>query len=307
MKSNQPGGQKFDSISALHRALGLAKPMHPLVSLVDYADITTPEKDLPKRLLLGFYKISYKRKLSAKIPYGQGHYDFDEGGISFVSPNQLIAAADDEQDYSGFTLLFHADFLRGHALAKRIHEYGFFSYSAHEALHLSEKEKTTLTEVFYHIMQELSGNIDDFSQDLIISYIEVLLNYSNRFYKRQFITHKVINHDILTRVEQILNTYFAEEKMLQEGLLTVNNLAAQVNLSPRYLSDLLRSLTGKSTQQYIQDKVIEKAKEYLTSGDLTVAEIAYRLGFEHPQSLNKIFKRKTNQTPIEFKQRFYTN
>jgi AraC-like DNA-binding protein len=307
MKKEERLPQKFDSISGLHRALGLPKPLHPLVSLVNYADITTPEAELPTLLLLNFYKISYKINLQGKIKYGQQYYDFEEGGISFLSPNQIIAAAEDEKDYSGYTLLIHPDFLRNYPLAKSINNYGFFSYSANEALYLSEKEKTTISEVFEHILQELNSRIDDFSQDVIISHIEVLLNYSNRFYKRQFITRKAANHDILTQLEDILNQYFNNEKTLTKGLPTVSYLAEELNLSTRYLSDMLRNLTGQNTQQHIHEKMIEKAKEFLASDKLTVAEVAYHLGFEHPQSFNKIFKKKTNQTPVAFKQSFYKN
>ncbi len=307
MKKEERLPQKFDSISGLHRALGLPKPLHPLVSLVNYADITTPEAELPTILLFNFYKISYKINLQGKIKYGQQYYDFEEGGISFLSPNQIIAAAEDEKDYSGYTLLIHPDFLRNYPLAKSINNYGFFSYSANEALYLSEKEKTTISEVFEHILQELNSRIDDFSQDVIISHIEVLLNYSNRFYKRQFITRKAANHNILSQLEDILNQYFNNEKTLTKGLPTVSYLAEELNLSPRYLSDMLRSLTGQNTQQHIHEKMIEKAKEFLASDKLTVAEVAYHLGFEHPQSFNKIFKKKTNQTPVAFKQSFYKN
>lgn len=307
MKKHDRQPRKFDSISELHRALGLPKPLHPLVSLVNYAHITTPEAELPSMLLLNFYKISYKINLQGKIKYGQHHYDFEEGGISFLSPNQLIAATEDEKDYSGYTLLIHPDFLRNYPLAKNISNYGFFSYSANEALYLSEKEKITISEVFEHILQELNSRIDDFSQDVIISHIEVLLNYSNRFYKRQFITRKAANHDLLTQLEDILNQYFNDEKTLIKGLPTVSYLAEALNLSPRYLSDMLRALTGQNTQQHIHEKMIEKAKEFLASDHLTVAEVAYHLGFEHPQSFNKIFKKKTNQTPVAFKQSFYKN
>lgn len=299
--------QKFSSITALHRALGLPRPLHPLVSLVNYAHITTPEQELPKFLLLDFYKISYKTNLQGKIKYGQHHYDFEEGGISFIAPNQLIAAAEEEKDYSGYTLLIHPDFFRNYPLAKKIHHYGFFAYAAHEALYLSDKERTTISEVFEHILQELNGSIDDFSQDVIIAYIEVLLNYSNRFYKRQFITRKAVNHDILTQVETLLHEYFNDEKALMTGLPTVEFLAAQLHLSPRYLSDVLRSLTGQNTQQHIHEKLIEKAKEYLASHNLTVAEVAYQLGFEHPQSFNRIFKKKTNFTPVAFRESFREN
>lgn len=299
--------QKFTSITELQRALGLPKPLHPLVSLVNYADIKTPEEELPKTMLLDFYKISFKFNLEGKIKYGQHYYDFDEGGISFIAPNQVIAAKEDEKDYSGYTLLFHSDFLQGSCMSKNIKKYGFFSYSANEALYLSAKEKQIISEVFEHILQELNGSIDDFSQDVILSHIEVLLNYSNRFYKRQFITRKAVNHDVLTKLEEILDNYFNKENTLVQGLPTVNYLADKLHLSPRYLSDLLRSLTGQNTQQHIHEKIIEKAKEYLSAEHLTVAEVAYQLGFEHPQSFTKVFKKKTNLTPIEFKQNFQKN
>jgi AraC-like DNA-binding protein len=155
-----------------------------------------------------------------------------------------------------------------------------------------------------NIDEELNTSIDEISQDVLVSYLEVLLNYSNRFYKRQFITRKTINHDILTSIEQLLDKYFASEESLNKGLPTVEYLASQVNLSPRYLSDMLRSLTGQSTQQHIHDKLIEKAKDYISTTNLSVAEIAYQLGFERPQSFNKLFKTKTNQSPLEFRASF---
>ncbi|MBS1636967.1 MAG: helix-turn-helix transcriptional regulator [Bacteroidetes bacterium] len=295
--------QKFNSISELHKALGFPKPLHPLVSLVNYADIKTPSNELPKALLLNFYKISYKKSLTGKIKYGQNYYDFDEGGLSFISPNQVIQSAEDDKDYSGFTLLFHPDFIYNYPLGTKIKTFGFFSYSANEALFLSDKEKETIFSVFENIKDELNNNMDDFSQDLVVSYIEVLLNYSNRFYKRQFITRKMVTNDLLTRMEQVLNSYF-QEKSLNKGLPEVEYLAGQLNVSPRYLSDMLRSLTGQNAQQHIHNKLIEKAKEYLTSSNLSVSEIAYVLGFEQSQSFSKLFKKKTNLTPTEFKNSF---
>ena len=307
MKNKEAITQKFNSISELHRALDLPKPLHPLVSLVDYGKIKTEAGELPKAMILNFYKISFKKNLQGKIKYGQHYYDFDEGGISFIAPGQLITAAEGEKDYSGYTLLFHPDFLRNYSLAKLIKNYGFFSYSANEALYLSEKERITITEVFHHILQELDGTIDDFSQDVMISHIEVLLNYSNRFYNRQFITRKAANYDILTKLEGLLDDYFRRESAVTRGLPTVQYLAAELHLSPRYLSDLLRSVTGQNTQQHIHDKVIERAKEYLTAENLAVSEVAYQLGFEHPQSFNRLFKKKTSLTPNEFKQSFRNN
>lgn len=304
MKTSENTPQKYNSISDLHRALGFPKPLHPLISLVNYAEIKVPAHELPKALLLNFYKISYKFHFTGKIRYGQHYYDFDEGGISFVSPNQVIAAGENEKDYSGYTLLIHPDFIRNYPLATKIKQYGFFSYSANEALFLSDKEKQVILSIFENINNELHNTIDDFSQDVVLSLIEVLLNYSNRFYKRQFITRKAVNHDLITQMEHLLNEYFDKQQSLTKGLPTVEYLANQLHLSPRYLSDMLRSLTGHNAQQHIHEKLIEKAKEYLTTTELTVAEIAYQLGFEHPQSFNKIFKKKTDTTPLEFKQSF---
>ena len=233
--------------------------------------------------------------------------DFDEGGLSFTAPNQIISSVEEEKDYSGYTLLIHPDFLRGYPLATKIKTFGFFSYAVNEALFLSDKEKQVIFSILDNVKEELNSRIDDFSQDVVISHIEVLLNYSNRFYKRQFLTRKAVNNDLLTEMESLLSQYFEHKITLDKGLPTVEYLAGQLKLSPRYLSDMLRSITGQNAQQHIHEKLIEKAKDYLTTTSLSVAEIAYHLGFEHPQSLNKLFKKKTNQTPVQFKQSFHNN
>ena len=294
----------FNSISELHQALGLPRPLHPLVSLVDYSNIQADTEELEKGMIFNFYKVSYKKNFKGKVKYGQHYYDFDEGGLSFIAPNQLITAIDNEADYGGYTLLFHPDFIRNHPLGKQIKNYGFFSYSVSEALYLSEKEKNVIIGLFKNIEMELESAIDHFSQDVMISQIELLLNYSKRYYSRQFITRKIVNNNVLTKVEEWLSTYFDTEKSLVEGLPTVQQLADQLNVTPHYLSDMLLTLTGQNTQQHIHNKLIEKAKELLSTSSLSVAEIAYALGFEHPQSFNKIFKRKTKLSPVEFRQTF---
>lgn len=304
MKRATPVPYKIDDITTLHRLLGLPSPMHPLVSLIDNTKIAAAVEELPKSFLLNFYKISYKKLPKGRIGYGQGYYDFDEGGLVFTAPHQIISIMENETELYGVTLLIHPDFIRNHALGKDIKKYGFFAYEANEALHLSEKERTTILEVLEHINRELNNPIDDFSQDVLLSYIEVLLNFSNRFYKRQFITRKAVNSDLLSAMEQLLNNYFDDEKALHQGLPTVEYLAAQLHLSPRYLSDMLRSLTGQNAQQHIHEKLIEKAKEKLSTSDLSVSEIAYELGFEHPQSFSKLFKIKTKLSPLEFRQGF---
>jgi AraC family transcriptional activator of pobA len=194
--------------------------------------------------------------------------------------------------------------LLGYPLAKKIKQYGFFSYSANEALHLSEKEKDTILGIFKIIDDELNSRIDDFSQDVIISQIELLLNYANRFYKRQFITRKATSHNLLQQLEEILDDYFNNERSLSEGIPSVHYLAEKLNISPSYLSDMLRSLTGQNAQQHIHSKLIEKAKEKLSTTSLSVSEVAYQLGFEHSQSFSKLFKTKTNLSPLEFRKAF---
>jgi len=201
-------------------------------------------------------------------------------------------------------LLIHPDFLLSYALAKKIRQYGFFSYSANEALHLADHEKETIMSIFKIIDDELKSRIDDFSHDVMISQIELLLNYCNRFYKRQFITRKAVNNDLLQKMEEFLDDYFNNEKSLIKGLPTVQDLAEQLTISPSYLSDMLRSLTGQNAQQHIHNKLIEKAKEKLSTTGLSVSEIAYELGFEHSQSFSKLFKSKTSLTPLKFRESF---
>ena len=304
MKKEESVPHKFESLSDLHKVLGLPKPLHPMISLVENKDNKINLTKLPGSFVHSFYKISLKNNLTGKIKYGQGYYDFDEGGLLFKAPNQVSANGEINQDHTGFTVLFHPDFLAGYPLAKKIKQCGFFSYSVNEALHLSDKEKATIISVFKNMEEELNGTIDDFSQDVVISQIELLLNYSNRFYKRQFITRKAINSNLLEKLEEILEDHFNDDKSLKEGTPTVHFLADKLNISSSYLSDMLRSLTGENTQQHIHNKLIEKAKEKLSTTDLTVAEIAYELGFEHQSSFNKLFKSKTNLSPLEFRQSF---
>lgn len=296
--------QRIDSISALHKLLGLPKPLHPLVSLIRNCDVKTVKETFPASLLLHFYKISYMENIRGKVKYGQGHYDFEEGGMVFVAPDQVLTAPDDADEYDGFNLFVHPDFFQTYPLAAKIKKYHFFSYATNEALHLSEKEKKTILSVFTIIGDELAERIDDFSQDVVVAQIELLLHYSNRFYKRQFNTRKTVNHDILSKLEVILDAWFDDDSAIVNGLPTVQYLSDQLHLSPHYLSDLLRSLTGMNTQQHIHQKLIEKAKTALSTSNLSIAEIAYNLGFGYPQSFNKFFKSKTNTSPLAFRQSF---
>lgn len=294
----------FNSISALHRALGLPKPLHPLISLVDYSNIKAETTELEKGMIFNFYKVSYKQHFTGKVKYGQNEYDFDEGGLSFVAPHQLIAATDKDGDYSGYTLLFHPDLIAQFPLGKNIQRYNFFSYSVAEALYLSEKEKNVIIGIFKNIAMELESAIDQHSQEVLVSQIELLLNYSKRYYSRQFITRQAASNELLINLEALLSSYFDTGKTLTTGLPTVQQLADQLHVTPHYLGDMLRTLTGQNTRQHIHNKLIEKAKQMLSGTTLSVAEIAFTLGFEHPQSFNKIFKRKTSLSPLEFRQSF---
>lgn len=303
MKSKNEPPRKFESLSEFHRVFGLPKPLHPMISFINLEDIKIQTDELGDNFILDFYKISYKNNLCGQAKYGQNYYDFGEGGLVFTAPNQLFESPPEEAT-SGYMLLIHSDFMLSYPLGKRIKKFGFFSYAANEALHLSEKEKNTIFSVFESIDDELKSRIDESSQDVIISQIELLLNYSNRFYKRQFITRKAVNNSLLQNLDELLENYFSGETSLQKGIPTVQFLAENLNISPSYLSDMLRSLTGQNAQQHIHEKLISKAKELLSISSLSIAEVAYQLGFEHPQSFSKLFKSKTNYSPSQFKKSF---
>lgn len=282
---------------------GLPTPLHPMISFIAIKDINIQRHEVTDSFALNFYKIAYKTNLCSKAKYGQNYYDFGEGGLVFTAPNQLFETPDNSVKF-GYMLLIHPDFLLSYPLASKINQYGFFSYAANEALHLSDQEKMTILSVFTIIDDELKSRIDDFSHDVMISQIELLLTYCHRFYKRQFITRKAVNHDLLHKLEALLDDYFRDEKTVLQGIPTVQFLSDNLNLSPSYLSDMLRSLTGQNAQQHIHDKLIATAKEKLSTTDLSVSEIAYGLGFEHAQSFSRLFKSKTDLSPLAFRQSF---
>ncbi len=299
--------QIIQSISEKHRLVSLPEPLHPLVSVVRISDMRFSDNISWEQFSLNFYCISLKKNIAGKSRYGQQYYDYDKGVMTFVAPKQVlslpVAQTDSLNPASGYALLVHPDFFYKHPLATKIKNYGFFSYTVNEALHLSEKEEQNIAEIFGKIEEEYQ-RIDRHTQEIILSQIDLLLNYSNRFYERQFITRKAVNHDLLSKMEQLLSERFDKDGLLDSGIPSVESIANELNLTPQYLSDMLRSLTGQTAQQHIQDKVIEKAKEYLSVTSLSVAEIAYQLGFEYPQSFNKMFKKKLNISPLAFRQTF---
>lgn len=298
---------RIKTITEYHRLMGFPNPAHPLISVVNLESIAhSPDND-PVSLVFDFYSISLKRMKNIKMKYGQQQYDFDEGLMFFMAPNQVFSIEVEkgaEVKRSGWLLLVHPDFFWNTPLAKAIRKYEYFDYSVNEALFLSEKEEATVNSIIHDMQQEYLANIDKFSQDIIIAQIELLLTYAERFYNRQFITRKITNHKLLDRLDDILTDYFNNDGLAEKGLPTVHDIAEMLNVSPNYLSSMLKVLTGQSTQQHIHNKLIEKAKEKLSTTNLSVSEIAYELGFEHPQSFSKLFKTKTNLSPLEFRESF---
>lgn len=296
----------FNSISEFHKMSGLPKPDHPLVSLVDYdlVEYQTNEREIS--WVQNFYSIGLKKNIQGKFRYGQQQYDFDEGLISFVAPAQVVHLTVEKLHVkpTGLLLFIHPDFLWRTTLAKNIKHYEFFGYAVNEALFVSEKEENIISDIMQNIRREYHANIDNFSQNIIVSQIELLLNYCERFYQRQFITRKKSSHQLLEKLENILDDCFDNDHLIDKGLPTAQQIASLLNVSTNYLGSLLKSLTGQTTQQHIHNKLIEEAKKRLSTTTLSVSEIAYELGFEHPQSFSKLFKTKTNLSPLAFRQTF---
>jgi AraC family transcriptional activator of pobA len=304
MKNDTPKVVKLGSITEIHRMLDLPGPTHPLITLLDTREERINLCRLPVSYVTTLYKISFVSKLGGQFRYGQGYYDFDEGSMIFTAPNQIVGSTAIYKGNEGYSLIFHQDFLQGYPLAAKIKQYGFFSYASNEALHLSEQERTTVSSIFMIIQEELNSRIDDFSHEVVIAQIELLLSYAKRFYKRQFLTRQAGSSNLLQPLEELLNTYFKEAKPGNHGLPTVQYLAEHLNYTPNYLSDMLRSLTGLNAQQHIHEKLIERSKELLSTTTFTISEIAYQLGFEHSQSFSRLFKTKTSLSPVQFRQAF---
>lgn len=295
------------SIAQQNQLLGLTKPKHPLFSLLRFEDFPKTEIEQRTKLISDLYQIVLKKGVpcEVQVQYGQTSYDFGEGVMSFFAPKQVnIVEVGNFVPQSGWTLAIHPDFFRGYPITQKIKSYEFFDYAVNEALILSDEEQKSIENIFIQIEKEANLPIDNFSQDVIISNIDLLLTYCNRYYNRQFITRKVTNHKILVRLEKLLADYFNSDDLISKGLPTAQFVSDNLNVSASYLSRLLKTLTGQSTQQHIHDKLIDKAKEKLSTTNLSVSEIAYELGFEHSQSFSKLFKTKTKLSPLEFRQSF---
>ncbi|WP_312744021.1 helix-turn-helix domain-containing protein [Sphingobacterium multivorum] len=312
-KKSNHSVKRFNTLADVMQASGFPPPQHPLIVLLNGVDKPLQGHAPPKSHVLNYYKIAFKPDAGGELIYGHTKFDFKEGGLFFVAPQQILSAIEtDKQKETGeqsilrpqITLLIDPDFLLHYPLAQKIHQYHFFSYATNEALHLSNKEKETILSLFRNIEEELENRIDEMSHNVIIAQIELLLNYAQRFYNRQFLTRKQNYPSIAERIDQLLEDYFNSDKVLSGGVPTVNYLAEQLHMSASYLSDLLRNLTGQNTQQIIHDKMIYRAKNKLSTTTLRVSEIAFELGFEQPQSFSRLFKLKTKQSPQQYRAQF---
>lgn len=274
--------------------------LHPQVSVIDLSK-AKPMHHL--RHTFSFYVIFLKDEKNCDLIYGRQRYDYQKGSVICLAPGQVIGIEDTGEEFQpqGYALCFHLDLIRGTNLGRSIKEYTFFSYEVNEALHLSERERHTFIDCLMNIQEELQHSIDRLSKRLIANHIELLLNYCLRFYERQFITRQNANRDILTRFERFLNLYFADENAMQKGLPTVKYCAAELCLSPNYFGDLIKKETGKTALEYIQDKIIDIAKERLLLPDHSISEVAYQLGFQYPQHFTRVFKKATGMTPHEYR------
>lgn len=297
---------EFKTITQVHESLGLEKPKHPLISVMRMGkEILNVDVD-NLRYRFNLYQISLKGDCPFTISnYGRQPYDFQEGTMVFLAPNQILEFERSAYDSNtgGWTLLIHPDFIRQSDFGKHIERYSFFDYATHEALHLSFDEQQIVTDIVEKIEREYNSNIDVHSQTLMVSNIELLLNYCTRFYDRQFYTRSHASKDTIAKFEQLLKSYYQSDKVRELGVPTVQYCGEALHLSPKYLSDLLRKQTGQSTQDHIHEFVIERAKNSLLSTDMDVSEIAYELGFEYPQYFSKIFKKRTSLSPSEFRVR----
>jgi AraC-like DNA-binding protein len=278
--------------------------LHPLVGVVDFGKVDEYIEE-GTRISSDFYSIMFKNYCANQLKYGRQTYDFQDGNLICIAPKQVLTLdteIEKRDDMMGWGLFFHPDLLRGTSLGQKMKEYTFFSYETSEALHLSEKEKQILFDCVKNIEQELNENIDNHSQTLIVSNIELLLNYCSRYYGRQFITRKNNNSHTVAQVESLLKEYFAHVELKSSGLPSVKYLAEEVHLSPSYLSDLLKKETGMNAQDHIHYHLIEEAKNILLNSDKSVGEVACSLGFEYPQYFSKLFKLKTGKTPVEYRE-----
>src|ERR1035437_814807 len=292
---------KVQTISELHQIADFDKPKHPLVTIIDYSKVNVQNGPESGSFICSFYSVNFKSNCS--FVYGRQAFDHQEGTLHCTAPEQVITF-DRKKEATvteGWGLYFHPELIRNTALGKKINEYSFFSYAENEALHLSDQEKQTLLSILKQMEAEYNTNIDHYSHDLIVSNIELLLNYCKRYYGRQFITRTNQNKDIIIKFEEFISGYINSGNLKESGLPTEKYCAERMNLSTNYFSDLLKSETGKNTQEHIHYYLLEKAKNMLRNNNATINEIANELGFEYPQYFSKLFKEKTGMSPTLYR------
>jgi AraC-like DNA-binding protein len=294
---------KVDSISQIVKSMGRDDVKHPLIYVVDIKDFHMPKELLGMKFSTSFYSV-FMKDADCAINYGRNRYDFNEGVLSFFAPDQVSSFDESSQKSGtyGWGLFFHPDLIRKSQLGKLIKDYNFFSYDVHEALHLSKKEEGILNDCVDKIKFELDQNIDSHSQNLLISNIELLLNYCNRFYERQFHTRTNHNKDVVSEVTNLIHNYYKKGMQVESGTTSIKYLADKVKLSSNYLSDLMKKETGKNIKDHISEYVVDKAKTDLLNTTANISEIAYELGFNYPHYFSRLFKQKTGITPQKFRE-----
>ncbi|MGB0391650.1 MAG: helix-turn-helix domain-containing protein [Salibacteraceae bacterium] len=294
---------KIESISHLHELMGKSKPTNPLISIIDTAGLSIPEEWVGLKFTTNMYSIAMK-DASCAMDYGRNTYDFDEGVLIFTAPNQVMSTARSQEvgEVNGWMLYFHPDLIRNTSLGQAIDSYNFFSYEVHEALHLSDAEQKVLTDFVDMMKSEIAERIDNHSQKVIVSSLELLLNYSSRYYERQFNTRTAQNKDVVSQFESVLKDYYQRDQFAQVGQPSMEYFADQINLSPKYLSDLLKKETGSGIKDHLNLFLVEKAKTLLLSNNQNISEIAYKLGFNYPHYFSRLFKSKTGFTPNKYRE-----
>lgn len=298
----------IQSISQLHAAVGFEKPTHPLISIINVGEWEISDDWLGQRIKTDLYSIALK-DASCAMDYGRHTYDFNEGVLIFTAPNQVVGIQKEQQkgEISGWMIFFHPDLIRNTPLGKRIEDYGFFDYAVHEALHLSDAEQNTLNECVKLIEAEIGERIDNHSQRVIVSTLELLLNYSLRYYERQFNTRAAQNTDVVTQFEKLLKDYYKQGRFSEDGVPSIEFFADTIHLSPNYLSDLLKKETGMSAKDHINHFIVEKAKTLLLSETDSISGVAYQLGFNYPHYFSRLFKSKTGMTPNDYRNKSLLN
>lgn len=293
---------RFDSISQIAEGMNMEKPKNPLITVLDVSQIEYGEERIGKRFAADLYCIALKDG-SCGLDYGRNHYDFDDGVLIFTGPGQVISVnkAQKKDEIHGWMLYFHPDLIRNTPLGAKIDEYTFFSYQVHEALHLSDQEQRTLSNCVEMIEEEINERIDNHSNQVLVSHIELLLNYCTRYYERQFNTRAAVHKDVVSNVEHLLQDYYKSGRLLEDGALSVQYLADKSNLSANYLSDLLKKETGRTAKDHINDFLINKSKNLLLGSNDSISGIAYTLGFNYPHYFSRLFKSKTGLTPQEYR------